>query len=197
MAYLTHSQTAKGASPYSKGCIFSWTNLIHPTQIEFPFGKIKFSGINKLVFNSKGHFWQYIFRACFIQIVWKQNRGAHISSTVGRDPVHFWPSLIYNPAEDAQMLFSSLAPSLLFKMSGIYPELNFTFALWQGCLLGSLILDQKEAPRSYWLWKGLVLAYPREWFSRAYGARKIKPRVKESGTKAAVFHSLSPSVAAA
>lgn len=105
MAYLTHSQTAKGASPYSKGCIFSWTNLIHPTQIEFPFGKIKFSGINKLVFDSKGHFWQYIFKACFIQIVWKQNRGAHISSTVGRDPVHFWLSLIYNPVGDAQMLF--------------------------------------------------------------------------------------------
>lgn len=38
-------------------------------------------------------------------------------------------------------------------MSGIHPELHFTFALCKGWLLGSLILAPKEVPRCYRLGK--------------------------------------------
>ena len=59
--------------------------------------------------------------------------------------------------ETYKCYFSSSAPllplPLCFKMSGIHPELHFTFALCKGWLLGSLILAQKEVPCCYRLGK--------------------------------------------
>lgn len=71
--------------------------------------------------------------------------------------------------------FSSLPFTLCSKMSGIYTELNFTFALWKGWAQGSLILVQEEVPSCYRLWKWLVLVHPREWFSRAMAPEKSNP----------------------
>lgn len=53
-------------------------------------------------------------------------------------------------------------------MSGIHPELHFTFALCKGWLLGSLILAQKEVPCCYrlgkwWSWCIPGNGFPGPW----------------------------------
>lgn len=131
-----------------------------------------------------------IFKACFISECLKIKRRSPNQFNCWQKPKSLWSIPDLWPCRRHTNAISPQPPPTprCCKMSGIHPELNFTFALWKGWQCGSSILAQKDVPHSYRLWTWLVLVHPR-----AMAPEKSNPECL-SLDGAAIFHLTSPSL---